>query len=399
MNENENLENNGGQEKKQNIFKRCAKNIKNEFVVSFAKRKALKVMFFITLLSLVVSVIAIFSRTFAEYYSVSVGRFFRFILAKITGVLPFSLAETLFALTVVLLPCSVVIMIYQAIARTDYEKRYEPKFNRVAIFCMMLVFSLHNFAFAPCSRRVPAGENFFLEAKPLSTQQIYDCLIIVQDEIHKILEESEIRTLPSGSSISPYTFGECNEKLNEIYKNASKKYNFIDGFSSRVKPIALSELMTYTHVSGVYIPFTGEANLNTNYPDYVTVFSMGHEMAHQRGISHEDEANFVAFKLMYESDEPYLRYCALTELFVYLSDTLYQEDEELFYQSLYLCDGRIYGEMVGYSNFFKPYQNSPAATVSNAINDASIKLRGDSNGVKSYNAMIELAAAYFGVTE
>ena len=33
-----------------------------------------------------------------------------------------------------------------------------------------------------------------------------------------------------------------------------------------------------------------------------------------------------------------------------------------------------------------------------AVNDVSIKLRGDSDGVKSYNMMVELAASYFGIS-
>ena len=394
MNENENFENSGEQQKKPNLFKRIGSALKQEWVVSFCNLP-LKIMLAITLLSVIVSVISVFNMGFAESYSMTVGRFFRMVMAKITGVLPFSLAETLLVATVVLLFYSLGRIIWEAIRKIDYEKRYEPKFNRVAAFCVMIAFTLYNFSFAPCNRRVPVGESFGLEAKDLSAQEIYDCLIIVQDELHELLEENEIRTLPSGSSISPYSFEECNKILNEIYAEASKQYPFIDGFSSRVKQIALSEPMTYTHIAGIYIPFTGEANINTNYPDYVSVFSMGHEMAHQRGVAREDEANFVAFKLMYESDDAYLRYCALTELFVYLTDTLSQENEDLFLEAFLACDDRIVWELVGYTDFFRPYSNSKVSTVANAINDASIKLRGDSDGTKSYNMMIELAVAYF----
>ena len=376
--------------------KKLGSSIKKEFGISFKKRSVI-IMLFVLLASFIVSAAALISSDFAEYYSRTAGRFLRMVLAKITGIFPFSVAETLFAAVILLLIYSVVRMIYEAFKRIDYEKRYEPKFNRAAVFCMMLALSLYNFSFSPCNRRYTAAENFGLERGGLTSQQLFDCLVIVQDELYEILEEADIRALPTGSSVMPYSFEECNAVLNGIYRNASEKYPFIDGFSSKVKAVALSELMTHTHISGIYTPYTGEVNINTNYPDYVKVFSMGHEMAHQRGIAREDDANFVAFVLMYESDDDYMRYCALTELFAYLSDALYLADYELFEAAVMLCDDRILYEMIGFTDFFRPYQSSAAATVSNAINDTSIKLRGDKNGAQSYDMMIELAAAYFGV--
>jgi hypothetical protein len=118
-------------------------------------------------------------------------------------------------------------------------------------------------------------------------------------------------------------------------------------------------------------------------------------MAHQRGIAREDEANFVAFLVLYESDDYYLKYCALSELYDYLSDALFYADEELFYDALFSTDRRVIYEMLGFNEFFTPYQNSTASAVAGAVNDASIKLRGDSNGVKSYDMTIELAVSFF----
>ena len=53
--------------------------------------------------------------------------------------------------------------------------------------------------------------------------------------------------------------------------------------------------MTYTHISGIYTFYTGESNININYPDFVVASSATHEMAHQRGVARENEANFVSF--------------------------------------------------------------------------------------------------------
>ena len=51
----------------------------------------------ITLISLAVSLISYLSVSFAEGYCRTVGSFIRMVLAKITGIFPFSVAETLVA--------------------------------------------------------------------------------------------------------------------------------------------------------------------------------------------------------------------------------------------------------------------------------------------------------------
>ena len=48
-------------------------------------------------------------------------------------------------------------------------------------------------------------------------------------------------------------------------------------------------------LTGVYSPFTLEANYNSDMPDYNIPFTACHELSHLRGFMQEDEANFIAF--------------------------------------------------------------------------------------------------------
>ena len=109
--------------------------------------------------------------------------------------------------------------------------------------------------------------------------------------------------------------------------------------------------MTYTHISGIYSFFTGEANLNTNYPDFVNVYTTAHEMAHQRGISREDEANFTAFLVCIESESTYVRYSAYLNMFEYLSSALYSADYSLWLDAYSRLSFKVSGELSAYSRF------------------------------------------------
>ena len=44
--------------------------------------------------------------------------------------------------------------------------------------------------------------------------------------------------------------------------------------------------------------------MNVDYNDYNLVFTCAHEMAHQRGLSKEDEANFIAFLFVWKAMTP-----------------------------------------------------------------------------------------------
>ncbi len=358
-----------------------------------------KIIGILTLVSLALSLVFRFSEGFSEWYSTTVGRFLRMILAKLTGIFPFSLAEAIAVVAIPLVIYSVVRIITESVKKVEYKKRYEVRFQRVMTFVLLLALTTYNFAYSSCSARVPLEKNLGYSRDGLTSQQLYDCLVIVQDELKACYDQGDIRFTPTGSTASPYSFDELNEKLNGCFAVSSQKYEFLDGFSSKAKPVALSRYMAYTHISGLYSSYTGEVNINLCYPEYVKTFSMAHEMAHQRGMAHEDEANFAAFLVMYESDDVYLRYCALMELFVYLSDALYVESEELFTKALLQCDRRIMYEIFGYVSFVSPYEGNAVGKVTETVNDVSIKLRGNSDGAKSYDMMIELAAAYFGIAD
>ena len=156
----------------------------------------------------------------------------------------------------------------------------------------------------------------------------------------------------------PYSNSEMIDKLNDAYEKAYDKYAFIAPLRASVKQVALSELMTYTHISGVYSFFTGEANINVNYPDFVLPYTAAHEMAHQRGIAREKEANFVAYLVCMESDDDYIRYSAYLNMYEYIISALSKADKGLYTQTVKNLDTDIRYELSAYSDFFDKYRDS-----------------------------------------
>lgn len=347
-----------------------------------------KVFYISAAVSLVLYIIFLCSKGFSDFFNRYISSVFRAILAYATGWIPFSFAEML----IILIPVIVVAIVVFA------AKHYADTWRDVFIFCgamlsvAALFFSLFTFTFASAYRGSTLDEKLDIERRDVSAEELYNTADILVGLINDEVEN--IAFIKNGFSVMPYGYSEMNDKLIEAYDKACEKYDFLQRLNSRLKPVMFSELMSYTHITGVYSFFTGEANINVAFPDYTIPYTAAHELAHQRGIAREDEANFVAFLVSMESDDPYIRYCAYLNLYEYVASALSSADRELYLEvSSKLCIDVKY-EMNAYSEFYQKYRESVAADVSNAVNNTFLVIQG-TEGTKSYGMVVDLAVAYY----
>ena len=58
-------------------------------------------------------------------------------------------------------------------------------------------------------------------------------------------------------------------------------------------------------------------------------------------------------------------------------------------------DPRIRHELIAYDEFFDEYRENAAATVTSTVNNAYLQSQGQSEGVRSYGLVVDLAVAYY----
>lgn len=340
------------------------------------------------LIGLIAMLISKSSAAFADFWQAKIASFPRAVLALITDILPFSLAETL----ILSIPLMFAVVIYYSGKITE-KKGGMLRFVINAVSVCLLIFGMLFFNFSAGYNTSPLEKRLGLTRDKVSAQQLADTAEILLDGIRADIDDVDF--IYGGFSVMPYDISEMNRKLNQAYKKVCEKYGFISDFTTNVKPVALSEPWTYTHVAGVYTFFTGEANININFPDYTIPFTAAHEMAHQRGISREDEANFIAFLVCSESDDPYIRYSGYTAIFEYVGSALYSADKTA-YTALYssYVPAELKNEMHAYNAFFEKYRENKVAQVSSKVNDSYLKSQGQKEGSRSYNLVVDLAVAY-----
>lgn len=325
---------------------------------------------------------------FSDIFNRYVSPFVRGFLATLTGWIPFSLAEFL----LLMVPFIVIAIVVFGL------KRYSSSWRDVLIFSLTIlsvaayVFSTFTLGFVPAYRGSRLDKKLGLDKQPVSADELRDTTYAVLEELTAI--ESEIGFKSDGFSVMPYSYEELNDKLMDAYDVACEKYDFIPKLHSRVKRVMLSEPMTYTHISGVYTFFTGEANINTNFPDYTLPYTAAHELAHQRGIAREDEANFVAFLVCKDSDDVYIRYSAYLNMYEYLRNALYAANTDYYTETYYSVPVNCRKEMTAYSKFFDKYRENVIEEVSETVNDTFLTING-TEGTRSYGMVVDLAVAYY----
>ena len=225
----------------------------------------------------------------------------------------------------------------------------------------------------------------------VSATDLYNAAIYLSDMANK--EKEHISFGDDDFSIMPYGFDQMNKHLLDAYDTFTEKYDIIQNFNSRLKPVMFSKVMSYTHITGVYSFFTGEANINIDFPDYTVPFTAAHELAHQRGIARENEANMIAFLVCVNSTDAYIRYSAYVNMYEYVTNALYSADKALYSKATGNLDLKIHAEQAAYNEFFKQYAHSVSSKVSGAVNDTYLKSQG-TEGQVSYGMLVDLTVAY-----
>ena len=309
-----------------------------------------------------------------------------------TNIFPFSVAELIL---VSLFPAAVLVMVIAA-------KYFCDSWKSVLVFtsklvCVLIIFGIiYATGFGAGYHTSTLDQRLGLEKSAVSQEELRATADILTALVNA--EKENIEFGEDNFSIMPYSFSEMNKKLLDAYDKICERYSFIPKMHTTLKPVAMSELMSYTHITGVYTFFTGEANINVAFPDYTIPYTAAHELAHQRGIAREDEANFVAFLVCSASDDNYIRYSAYLNLLEYVTSAYYKADTsegKAEYASLRASlNTETRKEQRAYSEFFDKYRDSVASEVSGAVNDTYLQLQGTPGSV-SYGMVVDLAVAYY----
>jgi hypothetical protein len=175
------------------------------------------------------------------------------------------------------------------------------------------------------------------------------------------------------------------------YERASRAFPWLTGFAAPPKAALLSPVLSRLGVSGIFSPFTGEPNVNTTLPPAEQPFSAAHEVAHQRGIAREDEANYVAYLACVGHPDRDFRYSGWLNAAQYTLGALYRADPAAHARAA-TWSPAVRRDLLALKAWADRYRGK-ATEVGRRVNDAYLRSQGQADGVRSYGRMVDLLLA------
>jgi len=180
-----------------------------------------------------------------------------------------------------------------------------------------------------------------------------------------------------------------------LYNGISQEFPFLAGTVYPPKSLMISKIMSYTGFTGFYFAFTGESNINTDAPLCLMPATIAHEFAHQHGISYEAEANFTGIAACVTSGIPIYEYSGWLMGLIYLSNALYDADRGAYNDIMGGLNDCVLRDLRDNSEYWTKMQTSSAAAAAvNTVYDSYLKSNGQSLGIKSYGACVDLLVAW-----
>lgn len=173
------------------------------------------------------------------------------------------------------------------------------------------------------------------------------------------------------------------------------EYDQLSGFYSKPKQLkVISRLFSKMGVSGIYSPFTIEANTNGEMPDMEKPFTSCHELSHLRGYMNEGEANFIGWLACIGSDDTSFNRSGWLIAWTYAGNELYRINPDKYKELWAKVPESAKNELRENNEFWSTHETK-ASEVQDKVNDAYLKSNGVEEGVASYGQLTTLMMLWY----
>ena len=309
-------------------------------------------------------------------------------VGRVFGWVPFSVSEIGLYFLVLLFAVCLVRLVIQLLRKKWGRKEAVRLLSRIFLTAsiLFLLYALN------------CGINYYRQSFSESIGLVTDTYTVneLKEVCERLTEDVNARAElveRDGNGIMRLDGSEKEEAVRAM-EALGKIYPELSGYYPEPKGLLQSEILSIQNLTGVYSPFTVEANYNSDMTDYNIPFTICHELSHLRGFMQEEEANFIAWLACMESDDTAFQYSGSMLGWIQCMNVLRDADIEGWREVRAGLSGSAEADLRANSDFWAKYKGK-VAEVADMVNDNYLKANGQADGVKSYNRMVDLLVAYY----
>ncbi|MCB0738768.1 MAG: DUF3810 domain-containing protein [Bacteroidetes bacterium] len=301
-------------------------------------------------------------------------------LNAVTSKTAFPIGQLVFYLGVFTLLIFTILKVKIAIKERKWSTLKKPAFQLLKLF--LVVFILFQLSYGLSFKRPGLANHLQLDTNRIQPIELQNFTLSTINWCNEHISDFDYEK---------DSFKNMVKWTHESYEHLIEKHGYFLPIKPSVKRVIEPTIMSRFGISGIYFPFTAEANVNGDIPAVIQPFVIAHEMAHQKGIAPENEANFSAYLAGINSDNISLqfsaKYAALRYCLAYTVDSVLRD-------SLFnLCNESLRNQIEEHSAYWQNYRGL-LGKISSQVNNAFLKFNGQQDGIKSYGNFLSLVLAW-----
>lgn len=340
------------------------------------------------------------SERFAEYvFARGIYRAFHTPIAFLTGLFPFSLAELILYALIPAAAVMLTVWIVHILRGRGERGRCFLRGLVHALGLLGLVFFLFVFGCGANYYRSTYAEIAGLRTAPGTDEELCGLCLELGERANDLRAQLVAYEDSRGVFALPYSFRELGDRARDAMNKLGREERVLACYYARPKPVAWSDGLSRLGITGVFFPFTQEANVNTAVSDCTIGAAMCHELSHMAGFMREDEANYLAWRACRDSGDPVLAYSGTMLALAYAGNALAKSDPARYRAVREQLSEAVRRDQADDYAYWKQFEDTPANEFGEKMNDTYLKANDQKTGTKSYGAMVDLLLAEYRMNE
>lgn len=313
-----------------------------------------------------------------KYYSKGLYLLLAKIISNITGIFPFSIGQIALVLFVIFTVFLLIKSLYRSI-----------KLKKIEHIVSFVKFTVIAFSFLYLFYFLMLGANYYRpRVKDISA---YDFSAITTEQLGEMFKYYVNQTSTYAEYLEEYPeyndigYYEILELAKDGYKYLPEDYLYMYGTYGDAKKFIFSKMQIKMGYSGMYFFYTAEPLVNSKLLLVTLPYISSHEIAHQRGISREGDANYIALLVCTNHEDPFFKYAGYLQCARIIGNEVYKRDVNLFAKIYNNGNHRMLEDLKAIRDFWNTNVDKDLEKKVDKIVEANLKANDQDKGLQTYN--------------
>jgi hypothetical protein len=319
---------------------------------------------------------SLFPTAVQKYYSTGFYPYISSGLRFISSIFPFAIGDIIYALLIAFVLYRIIRFYKQ---RKALQKQHRLIVPLQVLNFFLILYIIFKVVWGLNYSRPSISEELGIGNEKYSVKE----LVLLGDYFVKKTNHLKLKQ----NKIPAYTIDELKSKSAEAYNLMEKKNPLFKYSNPCLKSVLSPYLVSKSGIEGYYAPLSGEANMNMGLPNFVKPYVSCHEIAHQLGISYEDEANLLGYLTASNSPDVNYQYSAYYEMLRYILFEIRMkspDDYKILHDKLL---PQVLADFKTEKEFWRKY-NGEMFGYMDAAFDRFLKLNNQKKGIDSYQDIV-----------